>query len=71
MYNNSEAFSLFISKISAYKKSGYVLIFYIKKPENPVNETKEALIYQERIIFTFCLEVVYRMKRIHVVKNTH
>ena len=53
MYNNSEAFSLFISKISAYKKSGYVLIFYIKKRENPVNETKEALVYQERIIFTF------------------
>ena len=53
MYNNSEAFSLFISKISAYKKSSYELIFYIKKRENPVNETKEALVYQERIIFTF------------------
>ena len=71
MYNNSEAFSILISKINAYKKSGYVLIFYIKKRGNPENETKEALIFRERVIFTFCLKVVTRMKRIHVVANAH
>ena len=59
MYNNSEAFSILISKINAYKKSGYVLIFYIKKRGNPENETKEALIFRERVIFTFLSQSSY------------